>query len=220
MLQKFVNYPSVGGTESPLLGIAEDVAATRDLLSKVLDGKKEVLPLYHLYGGVVGNCSVERIKEGKEWGVKLAVYMTAFMIPKGKSLLDMLGGQLLPCMNLQEEETTGMKSMIKEVEFNDMSDEKAAVFMDQISQYSASMFATPSTFEPWVNGIDCAYIFRTKDKGLPLPIQRQMPQQLGPGPARWSLKAGHCPYMVISNQALEALRKAADWAKGGLEIYI
>ncbi|KAG4444259.1 hypothetical protein IFR05_000234 [Cadophora sp. M221] len=214
-----VNYPSVGGTGSPLPGLVEDVAATREILSKVLDERKEVVLLCHSYGGVVGSCAVEgysvveRKKEGKKGGVKLVVYMTAFMIPKGKSLLDMMGGQPLPWMDVQGEKTTGRKSMVKEVVFNDISDEKAAIYMDQMSHSSTSVFATPSTFEPWANGIDCAYIFCTEDNGLPFPIQQQMAQQSGPEPVTWSLKAGHCPFLSIPDQLLEVVRKAAEGAR-------
>ena len=83
------------------------MAATRKVLSKVLEYGKDILLLCHSYGGVVGSCAVEglstveREKEGKRGGVKLVVYLSAFMIPKGKSLLDMLGGQPLPWMDVQ-----------------------------------------------------------------------------------------------------------------------
>ncbi|KAH7370556.1 Alpha/beta hydrolase fold-1 [Rhexocercosporidium sp. MPI-PUGE-AT-0058] len=216
---ELVGYPSVGGTGSPLPGLAEDVAATRAALKKVLDEGKQALLLCHSYGGVVGSCAVEgyssikREKEGKKGGVKLVVYMSAFMIPKGKSLLDMLGGQPLPWMDVQGEKTVGVKSMMKEVAFNDMSDEKAAIYMEQMSHSSTSVFATPSTFEPWANDVDCAYIFCTEDNALPLPIQQQMAQQLGPEPVTWSLKAGHCPFMSIPDQLLEVVKKAADRPK-------
>ena len=102
-----VSYPSVGGTVHPLPGLVEDVAATREVLSKVLEQGKDILLLCHSYGGVVGSCAVEgfstveREKEGKRGGVELVVYLSAFMIPKGKSLLDMLGGQSLPWMDVQ-----------------------------------------------------------------------------------------------------------------------
>ncbi|PVH77842.1 alpha/beta-hydrolase [Cadophora sp. DSE1049] len=212
---EIVSYPSVGGTGSPLPGLAEDVAATREVLSKLLEERKEVLLLCHSYGGVVGSCAVEGFstveteKEGKSGGVKLVVYMSAFMIPKGKSLLDMLGGQPLPWMNAQGEKTTAVASMMQDIAFNDMSADQAAIGMEHMSHSSTSVFATPSTFEPWANGIPCAYIFCTDDNALPFPIQQQMAGQLGAEPVTWSLKAGHCPFMSIPDQLLEVVRKAA-----------
>lgn len=105
-----IAYPSVGGTQSPLPGLAEDVVETRKVLTKFADEGKETVVLCHSYGGVVGSCATEghtvaeRAQEGKRGGVRLVVYMAAFMIPKGKSLMDMLGGQPLPWMDVQVRE--------------------------------------------------------------------------------------------------------------------
>ncbi|CZS99810.1 uncharacterized protein RCO7_01628 [Rhynchosporium graminicola] len=211
-----VSYPSVGGTVSPLPGLADDVAATQEILRKVLGKGKEVILLCHSYGGVVGSCavegysSVERKREGRRGGVSLLVYMSAFMIPRGRSLLDMLNGEPLPWMNVQGEKTVAVESMMKDVIYNDMSDEQAAKHKAHTSYSSTSVFASTSTFEPWSNGIDCAYIFCTEDNALILPIQQAMVQQLGPEPVTWSLKSGHCPFQSVPDQLLEVMKKAAD----------
>ncbi len=102
-----ITHPSVGSTSNILPGLPEDVITTRTVLTKLVDEGKEVVLLCHSYGGVVGSCAVEgfslneRENEGKEGGVKIVVYLAAFMIPKGKSLFDMLGGQPTPWMNVQ-----------------------------------------------------------------------------------------------------------------------
>lgn len=102
-----ISFPSVGGTESPLPGLPEDVAVARKTLSRFADEGRDILMLCHSYGGVVGSCAVEgldfasRKKEGKTGGVILIAYMSAFMIPRGKSLLDMIGGAPLPWMRVE-----------------------------------------------------------------------------------------------------------------------
>ena len=101
-----VPLPSVGGTETPLQGLPEDTAAVRKALAKLVHDGLEVLLLCHSYGGVVGSCAVEgfdfgsRKKEGKSGGVIMTVYMSAFMIRKGETLLDMLGNPL-PWMHIK-----------------------------------------------------------------------------------------------------------------------
>ena len=101
-----VPLPSVGGTETPLQGLPEDTAAVRKALTKLVHDGLEVLLLCHSYGGVVGSCAVEgfdfgsRKKEGKSGGVIMTVYMSAFMIRKGETLLDMLGNPL-PWMHIK-----------------------------------------------------------------------------------------------------------------------
>lgn len=47
---------------------------------------------------VKGLGAVQRAKAGKAGGVIMLVYMAAFVVPKGKSLKDMLGGEFLPWM--------------------------------------------------------------------------------------------------------------------------
>lgn len=100
-----VPLPSVGGTTQPLPGLPEDIAAIRAKLQPLVEEQqKEVLLLTHSAGGVSGSAAVQgldaksRAAKGLEGGVVRVVYMAAFMIPKGSSLMEMLGGQPLPWM--------------------------------------------------------------------------------------------------------------------------
>lgn len=101
------SLPSIGGTTTPLPGLAEDVQAIRTVLKNLVDEGKDVILLCHSYGGVVGSCAVEgldtatRKKNVLPGGVSKVIYMSAFMLPKGKSLVEMLGGQPLPWMEIQ-----------------------------------------------------------------------------------------------------------------------
>lgn len=51
---------SVGGTETPLAGLKEDVEAVREVLTKLADEARDIVLLCHSYGGVVGSCAVGR----------------------------------------------------------------------------------------------------------------------------------------------------------------
>ncbi len=99
-----VNLPSVGGTTLPLTGLAEDVAAVQLAVQGFADCGDEIILLCHSSGGVVGSNAVEgydiatRRAAGKKGGVIRVVYLSAFMLPAGQSLLGMLGGVPLPWM--------------------------------------------------------------------------------------------------------------------------
>jgi len=100
-----VALPTIGGTETPLAGLAEDVAAVRAILGPLVDEQeKDVVLLCHSSGGISGSNAVEgwdcatREKEGKKGGVVRIVFLAAFMLPKEQSLLGMLGGQPAPWM--------------------------------------------------------------------------------------------------------------------------
>lgn len=101
-----VAYPSVGA-EPPTRSLFDDAAALRrDILVQTTQGK-QVIVVVHSYGGLVGAEAVkglgykQRKAEGKTGGVTLLVYLSAFVTPKGMSILKMLGGQPLPWMNFQ-----------------------------------------------------------------------------------------------------------------------
>ncbi|RDW68055.1 hypothetical protein BP6252_09451 [Coleophoma cylindrospora] len=215
---EFVPLPSVGGTELPLTGLPEDVAAVRSTLTRLADEGKDMVLLGHSYGGVVVSCAVEgfdaasRAKEGKTGGVILTVFMSAFMLPKGQSLLGVLGGAPLPWMNVEGDRVSGVAAMMPQVAFNDIPEEKMAEYGAQMSHTSALVFATPSTYEPWANGLPCTYIFLTDDNALPYPIQQQMASQIGPDAKTWSLKAGHLPHLSMPSELAKTIGEISEYA--------
>lgn len=100
-----VALPSTGGTKLPLAGLPEDIAAIRAVLTPLVDAGKAVVLLTHSAGGVSGSAALKgldvRTREAAglgAGGVVRLIFMTAFMVPKGSSLMDMLGGQPLPWM--------------------------------------------------------------------------------------------------------------------------
>lgn len=97
--------------------------------------------------------------------------------------------------------------MFPQIGFNDLSPEEQARWSKEATHTSAALFATPSMFEPWTNGIPCSYIICANDNALPMPFQQGMVQQLGPEPRTVTLTSGHCPFVSKPGELLEALEK-------------
>lgn len=101
-----VSYPSVGA-EPPTKGLDDDATALRAALERACDVGKKIVLVVHSYGGLVGANAVQglgyqqRLQQGLAGGIIMFVYLAAFVTPLGKSIKDMLGGQLLPWMNVQ-----------------------------------------------------------------------------------------------------------------------
>jgi pimeloyl-ACP methyl ester carboxylesterase len=95
-----VALPSVGSTNASV-GLADDAAALKTVLTELADAGKDIVMVTHSYGGTVGSTAVEglgyktRQAEGLDGGVIMLVYMTAFAAPANTSLLDALGGEYL-----------------------------------------------------------------------------------------------------------------------------
>jgi len=91
------------GASPPLQSFDPDVEAVKSTVTKVLSSGKDVVMLYHSYGGVSGSEALaEYMKDletgGKEgWGkVRRLVFITAFALPEGGSLMAALQGKDLP----------------------------------------------------------------------------------------------------------------------------
>lgn len=86
--------PSVGSSTATL---AEDSVFLRDtVLKPLLDMGDDIIMVMHSYGSVPGNAAVdgldktEREKKGMKGGVVGLVWLTGFLVPEGKSMVQML----------------------------------------------------------------------------------------------------------------------------------
>jgi hypothetical protein len=98
--------------------------------------------------------------------------------------------------------------MMPEIGFNDLPDDMQLYWSQQVTWTSAALFAAPSQFEPWNNGIPGSYIFQTIDNALPLNLQQAMAEQLGlgPDPRNATIDAGHCGFLSMPERLLGALK--------------
>lgn len=97
--------------------------------------------------------------------------------------------------------------MLPQVAFSDLSPEKAEKWMKHMTHTAAALFVGKSEYEPWTEGIPCAFIFTKLDGGMPFPMQQQLAQQLGPDARTAELEANHCPFLSVPEQLLEAVEK-------------
>lgn len=98
-----VPLPSVGGVAP--IGLSDDIDEVLKVLRPLVEEQnKEVVLIGHSAGGISASGAVEgldaasRAKAGKQGGVLKVVFLAAFVVPKGQSLLGMLGGNPLPWM--------------------------------------------------------------------------------------------------------------------------
>ncbi|KAI7784922.1 alpha beta-hydrolase [Diaporthe eres] len=210
---EIVDMPSVGGTELPLTGLPEDIAAVRAVIQPLVEARRELVLLTHSAGGVSGGGAVKgldlktRKEAGLPGGVVRVIYMAAFMVPKGSSLLQMLGGKPAPWMVLEGDRVTGDPNVVPELGFSDLPPEERQKWFKKMTHTSAALFAGVNEYEPWNGGVPCAYIFTEDDGALPYALQQQMAAQLQPGAPKILVKANHCPYLSVPAESLAAVEK-------------
>ncbi|KAG4421421.1 hypothetical protein IFR04_005480 [Cadophora malorum] len=174
-----VHLPSYGANP-PLKSFDPDVLAVKDVVNKVLSTGKDVVMIFHSYGGVVG-CEAlkeyvnehETGKSGKQgWGrIRRLVFVAAFVLPEGGSLMAGLGFKPLPWFDIDGEAVNPANP--KEIFYNDLSDSEAQIHIAALKQHSYLTFASTLTAAPWKT-IPSTYILCEKDNAIPLQGQEGM----------------------------------------------
>lgn len=83
------------GAKEPLEGFEPDVELVQKTVQQYLDEGKDVVLVMHSYGGTVGQQAAGFLKESKGKLVSM-VWLCAFALQAGQTLMGMLGGNPLP----------------------------------------------------------------------------------------------------------------------------
>ena len=111
---RYVHLASIGESP-PVQSTDPDVQIVRDIVQSLLDEGKNIIIVMHSYGGVVGSEAMKYFVnektgqlQGSNSGAKIArlVYLAAFVLPKGGSLMAALNFNELP---VSRENSQGLK---------------------------------------------------------------------------------------------------------------
>ncbi|KAH6664781.1 Alpha/beta hydrolase fold-1 [Plectosphaerella plurivora] len=208
-----VTLPSVGSTD-PSFGVAEDTAAVRAEIEKLVNEGREIVVVAHSYGGVPSSNAVEgfnlkdRAAAGKKGGVASVIYMTSFAIPAGTSLMDGVGGVYPPWWNVS---VPGFLSPMTPLEifYADVPADIAAAAVSRILPEPLNIATDKSGFEPWNQGFSVGYIFAEDDQAIPLAAQQGMATQFPAGSFTASLKSSHSPFLSMPKALGDIIEKIA-----------
>ena len=97
-----ISLPTIG-IHATTAGLSDDIQAVRSTLERLIDVEnRDVILVPHSYGGNPGCQAVQglerskRVKEGNTGGVVHCLFISAFMIPEGETVVGTLGGGLPP----------------------------------------------------------------------------------------------------------------------------
>ncbi|KAK3344906.1 hypothetical protein B0H65DRAFT_427222, partial [Neurospora tetraspora] len=94
-----------------------------------------------------------------------------------------------------------------DVLLNDLPEEEQRYWGRQVTHTSVGLFNTPSTYEPWSNGIPCSYIYCERDNGMHMARQKLMRDRLGPDAKEVYLDCGHYLYLSMPKELLRAIEE-------------
>ncbi|KAL4873642.1 hypothetical protein BDV12DRAFT_50960 [Aspergillus spectabilis] len=201
-------HPSVGA-EPPTKTLTDDIASLKSVLTRLVDEGKDVIVVGHSSGGISASGAVEGLAKadrkaaGQEGGIVMVVFMAAFVLDKGQSLLDMLGGQYLPWMEVQGDYVHCNAGA--EAAFHDLTPKQQQKWSTSLLHTSRQLFSGAATYEPW-HQIPSAYIITEEDRALPLPYQEMMAGKLGTQ-LTYRLKSSHSPFLSIPDKLADILEE-------------
>ncbi|RFN44926.1 hypothetical protein FIE12Z_10821 [Fusarium flagelliforme] len=207
-----VAFPTVGA-EPPTKGVPDDAAAVRKVLEGLAEQGKQIVLVVHSYGGVVGAQAVrglgykQRQKEGKKGGIITYLYLSAFVVPIGQSLLKMLGGNWLPWMRVEGERVYA--DTPEEVFYHDMSADEQKKAVSALEHECIRAFTDEVDYEPWQD-MHCLCFICEEDKAIPAAIQEQMAGILGPDAVIFRSRASHSPFLSAVQDVVDGVEKAAQ----------
>ncbi|KAL5042641.1 hypothetical protein BDW71DRAFT_136851 [Aspergillus fruticulosus] len=208
-------HPSIGALP-PTKTLADDIASLKSVLKKLVEvEEKDVIVVGHSYGGVVASGAVEglakadRESAGQNGGVVRIAYMAAFALDKGQSLLDMLGGQYLPWMEVEGDYVRCNAGA--EAAFHDLTPEEQQKWSSELVHTSRAVFSGTSKYEPWQR-IPSTYILCEEDRALPLQSQEMMAAKLGTD-LTYRLKSSHSPFFSMPDHLADVLEDLVSKSK-------
>lgn len=193
-----VDLPSSGTDPGSLGDLTDDARAVRAALTAI---EGPVVVVAHSYGGIPVTEAA-----AAELGVVHLVYLAAFQLDVGESLVGGLGGAVPPWQGVQE---TAIRVSTPEQAFYDGVDpELTEQSVARLGWQSVSSVTQPLSRAAWA-GLPSTYVVCTQDQAIPPQAQEAMAQRAG---EVLRLDAGHSPFLSQPAALAALLRPIVDRA--------
>jgi pimeloyl-ACP methyl ester carboxylesterase len=193
-----VDLPSSGADPATLGDLRTDAEVVRTALA-AMDGP--VIVVGHSYGGVVVSEAATA-----DTGAAHLVYLCAFQLDAGESLLAAVGGQPPPWWEVHDGHlvVTGPEQVF----YDDCPADLTRAAVDRLGLQSRAAFEQPLTRAAW-REVPSTYVVCEADRALPLVAQEQMAQRADDVVR---LPDGHSPFLSSPAELARVLRRIAEEA--------
>lgn len=187
-----IDLPSNDGSST----LAADAAAVRGALDEI--GGPTVV-VGHSYGGIA-------VSEGAAGSPHAAglVYLCAFMLDVGESLLDALSHQLPDWLSLDETAGSHIPRNAEAVLYGDCSADVAGRAAARLSRQSVAAIAAPQTAAAW-RTVPSTYVVCERDAAVAPAIQEAMAARAN---AVARIDASHSPFLSRPGEVAAIVQRA------------
>ncbi|PWY68392.1 alpha/beta-hydrolase [Aspergillus heteromorphus CBS 117.55] len=212
-----VAHPSIGSTLQPRPNLADDVASLHRTIKRLADEGHLVTAMAHSYGGVVASGAAkglgvaERGAAGQAGGITMMVYLAAFAIPAGQSLLEAVGGVPPSWWDIRGDQVFGDSPVISnpaEMLYHDLPRPAQDYWISQLRPITTAVSELPNTYEPWKH-LSCTYILTEQDRAIPLAAQEAMVAWMGEVTTA-RVNASHSPFLSMPGEVARLVQHAVQ----------
>jgi pimeloyl-ACP methyl ester carboxylesterase len=176
----------------------DDAQAVRDALAAT---EGDIVVVGHSYGGVV----ITEAAAGAK-GVRHLVYLTAFMLDEGESLLATIGGALPPWIVVPD----GNAMVVTDAErvfYNTSPADAASAATARLRPQAKATFEQTVRSVAWRDDVPSTYIICDRDNAIPVPAQEAMAARAD---TTHRLDADHSPFLTDPDAVAALIRDVAS----------
>ncbi|GAQ87851.1 hypothetical protein KFL_003820060 [Klebsormidium nitens] len=170
----------------------------------------------HSYGGTVGTEAVHatlgkcaREAEGKAGGVLRLVFLCAFVVQEGASLLSLSKGEAPPYLIINEDGSCVVQeTACAQLFYNDVPPAEQQHWISKLKPHPVVSMNNPVTYLAYKHH-PASYIFCENDQAVPVEVQKMMVNGSGVEMRTETLTSGHSPFLSMPEKLLEAVQKTA-----------
>lgn len=208
-------------TRPPNADLASDTIAVHSLVEGLVNAGRVVVALAHSYGGQVASNALyglglqARSDQGLPGGVSRIIYMAAFAVKEGTSMIDVVKAHghesLIPIAFLFDEDQSVVSADPKTLIVGEGADPtELESYVGTFVRWNGKCMYQPIDKCAWKQ-IPVSYVYTARDMTVPLEYQKDMVADLeaaGRQVQTFELETGHCPNLTMTEGLVDAVNKA------------
>ena len=214
--------PSMNEARPPNTDLTTDTSLTRGYVESLVDAGRTVIAIMHSYGGQVGTNALyglglkDRSQHGKSGGVIHLIYMCAFALPEGGSMVGKVKEfgheHLLPlAFDFADDDSCVNRDPKTLLIGPDIEDVEAETYVSSLVRWNGKSMYQAITHCAW-REIPVTYIYTSQDMTVPLDYQKSMVEFMqaeGQMVYTFQLATGHCPNLTMTQEVVDIVTHVA-----------
>lgn len=217
---------SMNESRPPNADLGSDTEAIRSYATSLVEAGRTVAVLMHSYGGQVGTNALyglskeARAAQGQQGGISHLIYMAAFALPEGKSMIDKVDefghmDRISMALGFDEDQSCvpnyPKESLIGEPYVDQLTSEELKTFIDSLLRWNGKcMYSSIVNTPAWRDKVGLSYIYTADDLTVPVEYQKSMVDLMekeGKVVETVELQTGHSPNLTATDEVVDAVVK-------------